>query len=253
MEFLVSVEQDELGDSPGFEVWSDKLDAIAAVARGRGEGDTLVKAGTSEVHARPFSAGGSAELLPGDSVIGAGDYVCPAAGGRTGDATQVEFETVDFGWFATSFEIELDPGIFSRDLDGRGNVAVEEDFALLLVECAGVAGGGGYPLRKLLLVDAVGDELRGEVVVVGAGLVGGAVQCEVAIGFRVENEGGTRVFFWVAGIDADTAGILPRVKEDSRRQKKECERLQPKTPASMRWNRLNGIRSRCVICLVAPA
>ena len=205
--FLALVEGGEFGDAPGLDAVGSEFHTVVAIVRGRGEGDGLHEAGTGELHAGPVGSGGAGDFFPAVVVVGGGDDVGPAGGGQWSvHAAEPEVNAVELRRRAIAFEVELDPGLVAGDVDGGGDVAVEENFALLLRQDAAARCGRDNPLREVLFLDAVGDELCGEVVVVRAGLIRGAIEGEIAVGGRVDDEGRAGVFLWIARINADAAG-----------------------------------------------
>jgi hypothetical protein len=87
----------------------------------------------------------------GRVIVRSQNYVCPATGRkRTAKLAQVEVEAVEFRRVAATFKIEFHPRVLAGDgfhIDGRGDVAIEEDLPLIFGQDTAVAGGGDNPLR----------------------------------------------------------------------------------------------------------
>src|SRR5580692_10033071 len=121
---------------------------------GCGKRDGLNEAGALKIHAGPGGSGEAAEFGPVIVIIGAGHDVGEAGRGqRAVDAVEPEVEAVHLGRIAASFEIEFNPGMIAGNVDGGGDVAVEEDFALGFGEDATAAGGGDDVAAEDLLFD----------------------------------------------------------------------------------------------------
>jgi hypothetical protein len=79
---------------------------------------------------------------------------------------------------------------------------------------------------KVSVFDAVGDQLRGQVVVVAAGVVGGAQQRQVPVGGAVDDELGAEVLIWAR---RDTCRCRAYTRAASRRGGSWPRKLFPRT------------------------
>ena len=185
LDTVASIEPSQLADAPSDRAGGIKVDAVEAVAGGRGQGD-----GGLEVAGRMVGAGGAAQFLPGLPVVGAGEDAGPAfrlVGVRI-DA-RLDVQTVNRGRAVSASPFELHPGGGAGEGDAGHRVAVQQVVALVLGEDACLAGGDGYPAGRFFGFDSVGDQLGGQVVVVAAGVVGGAAEGQVAIRGGLDHHG----------------------------------------------------------------
>ncbi len=106
---------------------------------------------------------------------------------------------------ATPFH--LDPDMAAGHVDAGGPIAVKQQLALILRQHSLVAGGDAEKTRRRGFPDAVGDQLRGEVVVVTAGLIGRPVERQVAIGGRIDFDRRRPILPRISGIHADAARV----------------------------------------------
>jgi hypothetical protein len=91
--------------------------------------------------------------------------------------------------------------------DRRRPIAVKHQFALILRHHTLLAGCDLEEARRRGFPNTVGDQLRGEVVVVTAGLVGRPVERQVAIGGRVDFRRRRPVLPRISRIHADAARV----------------------------------------------
>lgn len=115
-------------------------------------------------------------------------------------------QPVDLRGLFAAHEVKFDRG---RRTGERKNCRLEmvgKDLAILLAQDFSI-GDGDNPLRQARVDEAIGDQLCGEVVIIGAGVIRRAEQREIAVrGRRIQDKGGTEVLLGRAGIDADAAG-----------------------------------------------
>ena len=206
---LPVIEEDQFGNRPDRDIRRNQPNPIATIARWASEGNRLAEARIGDRHVGPLGSARAAQLRPLHVVVGAKHNICPAAL-RLGivKRSQPHVDAIQLRRLHAAFEIELDPWLRAGDIDRGSDALVEKDLAALLGKNSRAAGGGDDPLRQSVLDDAVGDQLRGQVVVVGAGLIGGPVQGKVAVGGVGGGESGTGVLVRIAWVDADAAREL---------------------------------------------
>jgi hypothetical protein len=114
-------------------------------------------------------------------------------------------DVIHFGDVGAAGEFEVCVDLSAGEGEGRGRPVRDEGFAQVFRQDAIGARGGGDPARQRGVDDAVGDALRGEVVVVGAGLRGGTIERKIAVVLAIDNRGGAKKSAGLAWIDTDAA------------------------------------------------
>ncbi len=221
------VAQDHFADRPAGGAGGGKLHANAAAACGRSkaDGEARPHGGRARVsHAnpggRPFRAGGAAQFRPRLPVVGAADHHLPSGGPacvRHG-AQSGQLHAVDFERSLAAQQIDLDPRARAVQRHGGDVVAIQRMLAVLFLEHA-VAGGNRNPPGQARVADAVRDQLGGQVVIIGAGLVCRPVQRQVAIRPVTGNQDRGEILGRIARINPDAPGIWLCMEHTDNRQK----------------------------------
>jgi hypothetical protein len=179
------------------------------VQRGHYLGEAEAAAG-----GRPVLTDDAAEFGPRLAVVGAGnDY--GITGGKLvigSSAKRRELEAVHFKRTVAAGGFHLDPDLRPGDIDRGGVIVIQRVLAFPAGEDALGAGGYRKPAGHYSIFDAVGDQLRREVVVISAGLERRAAIGKIAVSLRVSNQRGGEVFLGISGIDSDAARVLLRVE-----------------------------------------
>jgi hypothetical protein len=149
---------------------------------------------------------------------------------RRATGAHLELDAVDHERRVPAEKTQLDPGLLPVEVHGADRVVVHEELALDLRGDAPRARDGLQPPGRRRVDDTVGDELRGQVVVVGARLVRRPAPGEVAVGRRVGHERGGEVLAGVAGVDADPARLDLRGR---RARREDHEQGHGERPAAL--------------------
>ena len=196
---LAAVEERDLPDVPGEVPASFKFQAIEM-----GGGGLLEKHGSLDRAVGSRNVVGAANLFPGLPIIGTLDDAGPGLRLHHRLHARIDIEPVDHGRLCAG-ELHLDPGMSALQVDGGYPVIVERPFALASREDAAIFSGYRNPTRQCCRFDAIGNQLRGQIKVVAARLIGSSMQRKIAIGI-VEPHRRSGIFFGISGINADAAG-----------------------------------------------
>ncbi len=205
VDLAVAIEECQLIHVPEQRASAVKLHSIETMAHGFGQAD----GGRDLITQRARHAFSVSNFLPCPAIVGALEPAVPhlhVSGPRS--AGGVDIQPVNFWSLLATTQFDLYPGVLAREVDRSRQVVVEGQFAADLRQRSISACGNYHSSRYCRRLDAVGDELRGQVEIVTAGVPRRPMQSEVAIRGRIDLHRWSEIPLRISRIHANTARVL---------------------------------------------